>query len=619
LGILANRREQELARLVKQLREAEEELAAIREKQAGLQKKMKEAAELPDPQERKRQLERLSRQQKELEQQAGRLARRLKRLQAEQASQSAASAAGKMAGASQAGEQGQSGDAQQNAEQAQKDLEDAQQQLAERRRQAEEDLAREQVARMEDSLKALHEEQKRLIQETERLENLRAANGRLTRAQLSTVNDLARQQEALRGETTRLAEKLSLAEVINLALDGAAKHMARAAELLEHRETGAQAQGAQEAARLRLAQLLAAFEKDKKSPQGAGQAGGSGGGAAGRGDGDFVLTQLKLLKLLQEDLSGRYRSAATTTEGDADTLRRQMAELAEEQGKLAELTLKLSAPPDGEKPEDDPEKLPDVRLDDAAPSETPLDVPPPGEPLEPATKVPGFSLLAQQPTSDEQTPAAEKSNRKPLDDALLDDLDNELLEGLGDLKKRPDKKPPDDKSAEPPLEQPEGEDIGMPSAEEDPLGYISQEMRQAEQLIPERDKRAQAEQLHERIVEDLAKLIQQAEQRRAQQQASNNRRQQQSRRQSVQQPKASPGDPGQTSDNPASDSTNRLGRAEQARPDPELFKGLLKETWGNLPERDREQMLQSSRERFLPQYELLIERYYRRLAEERTK
>jgi len=37
-----------------------------------------------------------------------------------------------------------------------------------------------------------------------------------------------------------------------------------------------------------------------------------------------------------------------------------------------------------------------------------------------------------------------------------------------------------------------------------------------------------------------------------------------------------------------------------------------------LPARAREQMLQTSPERFVPQYELMIERYYQRLAEEPT-
>jgi hypothetical protein len=91
---------------------------------------------------------------------------------------------------------------------------------------------------------------------------------------------------------------------------------------------------------------------------------------------------------LQEELNSRYRSALSADDRDSDALRRRMEELAEEQGKLAELTLKLSTPPTGEKPEDDPEKLPDVRLDDAAPGEVPLEVPPPDDLLEPAAKEP---------------------------------------------------------------------------------------------------------------------------------------------------------------------------------------------------------------------------------------
>ena len=42
----------------------------------------------------------------------------------------------------------------------------------------------------------------------------------------------------------------------------------------------------------------------------------------------------------------------------------------------------------------------------------------------------------------------------------------------------------------------------------------------------------------------------------------------------------------------------------------------MKDAWGHLPQHAREQMLQNSPERFLPQYELLIEQYYKRLAEE---
>ena len=43
---------------------------------------------------------------------------------------------------------------------------------------------------------------------------------------------------------------------------------------------------------------------------------------------------------------------------------------------------------------------------------------------------------------------------------------------------------------------------------------------------------------------------------------------------------------------------------------------MVKALWGNLPERDRQQMVQSFSDEFLPKYELEIEQYYRRLSEE---
>jgi hypothetical protein len=235
------------------------------------------------------------------------------------------------------------------------------------------------------------------------------------------------------------------------------------------------------------------------------------------------------------------------------------------------------------------------------------------------------SAVAQdraKPGQERQAQAKSESPKKSLDNALLEDLDNELLEGLDALKDRPPADKPDGNSAgEQPLEKPlEGEDVGAAGADDDPLGYISQEMRLAEELIPQRGKRNHTEAVQQRILEDLGKLIEQAQKQRAQQQSSSSKQQQQTaKRRPVQQPKSSTGQkPGQTSNQPAADSTDRLGQAERARPDPELFKGLLKDSWGNLPQREREQMMQMSPERFLPQYELLIERYYRRLSEERS-
>jgi hypothetical protein len=215
-----------------------------------------------------------------------------------------------------------------------------------------------------------------------------------------------------------------------------------------------------------------------------------------------------------------------------------------------------------------------------------------------------------------------KPAQPPLDDALLQDLDNELLEGAGDLKKRPavksEKVGP--KGEKRPAQPADGEDVGVSTQDDDPLFHISQEMRSAEGLIPEHAKRLDAEQLQRRVVEDLARLIEQAEQQRAQQQSSSKDKkgQQTRKRQSVQQPKSAGVGGSKNSNQPAKDSSERLGKSEAAHPDPEMIKGLLKDSWGNLPAKDRDQMLQNPPERFLPQYELLIERYYRRLAEEQS-
>jgi len=139
-----------------------------------------------------------------------------------------------------------------------------------------------------------------------------------------------------------------------------------------------------------------------------------------------------------------------------------------------------------------------------------------------------------------------------LDDALLNDLDNELLEGAGDLKDRPAKpamkgNPGDTPPDEPPID---GEGIGMPGEEQDPLLHVSQEMRSAEEWIPQHNRRTAAEQVQQRIVENLSRLIQQAEQQQQAQQSSKSgqKQPQSSQRQSAKQSKPSTGgQPGQES------------------------------------------------------------------------
>ena len=61
-------------------------------------------------------------------------------------------------------------------------------------------------------------------------------------------------------------------------------------------------------------------------------------------------------------------------------------------------------------------------------------------------------------------------------------------------------------------------------------------------------------------------------------------------------------------------------REERARkPDMADMRDVLKGVWGLLPERQREQMLQSYEEQFLPKYEQMIADYFRSLAEEQRR
>lgn len=49
------------------------------------------------------------------------------------------------------------------------------------------------------------------------------------------------------------------------------------------------------------------------------------------------------------------------------------------------------------------------------------------------------------------------------------------------------------------------------------------------------------------------------------------------------------------------------------------LKSLVRDSWGNLPERARQELQSVSGEDFLPKYQRMIERYYRRLAEEASR
>ncbi|MBI1904388.1 MAG: hypothetical protein HYS13_25105 [Planctomycetia bacterium] len=372
LDVLANRREHELSRLVKKLRQAEQDLAGLRQEQQRLNKQMHDAEQNQNEQERKRELERLTREQQKLKEEAERQARQLQRLQQQKAGGKLAGAAQRMSQAEQNASQGDAGGAQQEGEQAQKDLEEAQQELAEARQQAEADLAFEELARLADALQGLLGRQQTVVDEIQRLEGIREKENKFTRGQLLSLRDLAAQESALHDETIDFAGKLEAAKVFAKALALAARDLETAGALLDQQETGEPSQRAAKNALRQFQQLAEALKPDPQENQAAqqGEEGPSGGQGAGQGmpaDGVTMLAELKMLRLMQEDVYTRTQQLedAVKRGGEiTDQQKQELDELTQQQGELAKLLMDLSQQAQKEKPADDPENLPELKLEE---------------------------------------------------------------------------------------------------------------------------------------------------------------------------------------------------------------------------------------------------------------
>jgi hypothetical protein len=351
LDILSNRREHELSRLVKKLRDVQDQLARLQTQQGELRKKSEAAANESSEVARRRQLERLTRDERDTAAATERVSRTLQRLQADRASHKASQGAASM---NRAGQRAEQGDAQATAgaaAEAQRDLDEAQQELAKRLAQAEADLAQEQMARLEDHLKALADQQQRTLEETRHYADVEQSQGQLSRSQAISVGDLAKQQQLLVQETAALAEKLAGTPVFRAALAQCAENMQRAATLLDARQVGEPTQKAEELSLALLTHSLEALHPaadnpaPDTNPDEQGEQGDQGGQQnANSADATQVLAELKLLKWMQDDVNRRTKvleDAYRGTELPPDA-QREYQELGRQQGLIAELTLKLA-------------------------------------------------------------------------------------------------------------------------------------------------------------------------------------------------------------------------------------------------------------------------------------
>lgn len=328
---LEDRREAELDRLAKKMREAQKEVEDLTREQERLQKKIKEAAAIADPRKREEELKRLAREQQQLQQKVEQLAEQLSRMRMERAGQEMARAAGQM---EQAVKQLQRG---QNAEEQQEDaldrLDEARRELEQARQEVDEELAREQLAKIADALKAIRDRQEERGKERAGLHKRIQQNNAWTRGSSDTLNREAEGQRQLGQDTATLAkEKLDGAPVFARVLDRAAQAMQQASQrlsehsqalqprrkaaLLDEQAKSLQWQPEDEAAfeRVAKAQQNALRRLDQlldtlKEQSAGGMRNGGGGGqdGSGRPPGDAIppLAQIKLLRAMQAEINQR--------------------------------------------------------------------------------------------------------------------------------------------------------------------------------------------------------------------------------------------------------------------------------------------------------------------------
>ncbi len=200
---IQNRRERELARLVKELKNAENELAKTRARQAQNLQKTREARRNPNAEQRREQLQRLAKEQAEIRKDLERQLQRLAKLSADAASRAGQTASGRMGQAQGNMEQDQGEQADKDQEEALANLEEAQEDLEETRRDAEEQLAVEQLARIGDQLKSLSERQDKVVGETKVLRGAAVARTKASSRWPSSAasGDSDRSSPGLKDET----------------------------------------------------------------------------------------------------------------------------------------------------------------------------------------------------------------------------------------------------------------------------------------------------------------------------------------------------------------------------------------------------------------------------------
>lgn len=604
--------------LVKKLGESVQELDQLRQQQDELLRKVDAASKINDQTQREETLARLQKEQAQLRQKTEEVLKKLQKLESRASRQSAQRAADHMQKAEEQLQQGDAAQAEEQQREALADLEQAEREAAQDKQQAELELAQEVIERMADQLRSLRDRQQAAVDEGMRLQTEFKATGKWPRTLLKSARTLGQAQKNLAEETRSVAKTVQVVEVLTLALDGAARLMEQAAEQLNLASPNADDATLSKLKRSkqRFDDLLAALDQkhDKnQNPPGQESQDGVGEQAGGPpGENIPIIAQLQVIRTLQADLIARVEELQTARpqSGDfSDVQLKELETIADEQSRLADLVRELTeffgdAPlPMGES-EPKPAAVPEVEKSLRTTS----------------LRMMPFAVAVEVAAQDDPL-SKPRPKSKSVDDELLEKFAPEV-----------------------PREKTSTEDgAASPDETPDELNRTIESMRAVSKKLLDKDLSAETRKKQQLILSDIDKLIEKLKQPPSSADSSSDSQQQdqnqQDQKNQKQRPKSQPQNQQANKQQPqgtggATNQQKQEGKASESS-DKELQRKvsdrtaeiarrrvLIDEVWGHLPPAMREQMLNATNEKMLPQYEQLIRDYYEslaRAAEERRK
>ncbi|NOZ41415.1 MAG: hypothetical protein GXP24_14495 [Planctomycetes bacterium] len=196
--------------------------------------------------------------------------------------------------------------------------------------------------------------------------------------------------------------------------------------------------------------------------------------------------------------------------------------------------------------------------------------------------------------------------------------DDVLLENLGSENRNSPAEKPASKSTTPPNQQflkQQGEDLGeRQAAKGDWLTKVVTPMQAAQACLEQPNDSGTASSAQAEALTGLDAMIAELTKRQSQCKGGQCKGGQCNKPGSCK-PGEKPASSGKAGKSPAKSATSSTNSGADLSTDLAVAGELVKDLWGKLPERQREQILQPLREEFLPKYASEIEAYFRSLAD----